>query len=185
MSDHDLVIFNMNMDNNIKNKDNYKNPYKYKIFEYDVSCEDDKWNNFYNEIDNFDVESIEDMSAEQQLEQMYRVIEESCENNLNKKFGFAEKKRKIIPNNVRILFRKKLRLSKRNLVSDDWNINHKVIEQLEEVENEISNEYNKMRFKDENKAVERMENYSKYFYKYTKKFCKNNGGISRGLGPDG
>ena len=47
-------------------------------------------------VENFDIEMIENMSTEDQLEQMYRIIDEAAGKNLNKRFGFSEKKRKLI-----------------------------------------------------------------------------------------
>ena len=51
-------------------------------------------------------------------------------------------KKKFIPDYIRKLLRKKLELSKQKLASDNWKMNPKVLEELEERDYELSNEYN-------------------------------------------
>ena len=127
-----------------------------------------------------DISIIENFSPEEQVEFFYNQLELNAEAFLPKKYGFerkGEKKRKFIPDRIRKLLRKKLKLSKQNMNSSSWIKNHKNVEELEKVERELSIEYRKKKLIEERRAIDKIENDSSYFYKYARKFCKNGFGI--------
>ena len=82
----------------------------------------------------FDVESISGLQPEEQLEALYNLLETKAEEHLEKKHCFkssGQEKKKFIPDNVRKFLRRKLKLSKRFLTSNNWIKNHEVIEEIE------------------------------------------------------
>ena len=180
ISDHDLIEFSMDLNNNKENHVPSQNPYEYKICEYEISDDCEGWNDFYQAIDGYDLSEIENISAEEQVETFYQILEKNAEIFLPKKYGFerkGEKKRKFIPDNIRKLLRKRLKLSKKKLTSNSWVKNHRNIEKLEKVEEELASEYRKKKLIEEKRAIAKIENNSSYFYKYAKKFCRNGFGI--------
>ena len=143
ISDHSLIEFSIDLENKDKHIP-IKNPYQYKICEYDVSIENEGWSEFYEAMCAIDISIIENFSPEEQVEFFYNQLELNAEAFLPKKYGFerkGDKKRKFIPDRIRKLLRKKLKLSKRNMNSLSWVKNHKNVEELEKVEYELSIEY--------------------------------------------
>ena len=112
------------------------------------------------------------MEAEDQLQTMYDLFNEAAEIHLVRKKVFDHEngvKRKFIPDYIRKLLRKKLKLSKRKLDSDNWRENHRIIEQIEAIDNELNCEYRKQRTVEENRALNKIKEAPSYFYKYAKK----------------
>ena len=78
------------------------------------------------------------------------------------------------------------------MASDSWIRNYEVIEEIESIEDSLKEEYFKKRYKEESRALEKMEKDSSYFFKYARRFGKKEGSIpslkgprSRGLESDG
>ena len=103
---------------------------------------------------------------------MYSLIEVEAEKYLDKKHSFRKtgEKDKFIPDNVRKMLRRKLKLSKRFMASDNWLKNHETIREIEKVELSLKDEYYKKRAKEENRVLEKIEKDSSYFFKYTRRF---------------
>ena len=100
----------------------------------------------YYDVDCFDVESLSGLQPEEQLEALYQLLETKAEEHLEKKHCFKTKgqeKKRFIPDNVRKLLRRKLKLSKIYLTSNSWLKNHEVIEEIESIEEKLKDEYKK------------------------------------------
>ena len=158
LSDHNLIIFKYEKSIEYDNNGEKTNPYLNKIFEYEIDYDSDNWKNFDEYLCNFDIDTIDNLEAEDQIDIMYKIFDEAAEMFLNKKkdYDYENKvKKRFIPNNIRKLLRKKLKLSKRNLSSDNWKTNHKISEKLESVDYELSHEYKRQRMVEENRALEK------------------------------
>ena len=187
LSDHNLVKFAVNIVVN-ESSEKIVNPYDYKIFEYDTSNDDEAWSKFYQEVDNFDVNTISGLQPEEQLEALYNLLEAKAEKYLEKKHCFktsGQEKKKFIPDNVRKLLRRKLKLSKRYLTSNSWVKNHEVIEEIETIEDKLKDEYIKKKYNEERKVVDKMDQDPSYFFKYARRFGKKEGSIPSLKGPNG
>ena len=109
-----------------------------------------------NYICNYDIDSINNLDAEDQLDIMYNLFDEAAELHLVRKKIIDHDnsvKRKFIPENIRKLLRKKLRLSKGKLDSNYWRKYHKLIEKIENIDEQLKAEYKKQRHVDENRAL--------------------------------
>ena len=187
LSDHNLVKFGVNIVVN-ESPVTVTNPYDYRIFEYDTSKDDEAWNKFYQDVDSFDVDAISELQPEEQLEILYKLLETKAEEYLERKHCFktsGQEKRKFIPDNVRKLLRRKLKLSKRYLESNSWTKNHEVIEEIEAIEDKLKEEYRRKKYKEERKVLDKMDRDPSYFFKYAKRFGKKEGSIPSLKGPNG
>ena len=68
---------------------------------------------------------------------------------------------------------------------DSWIRNQEVIEEIESIEDLLKEEYCKKRYKEERRALEKMEKDSSYFFKYARRFGKKEGSIPSLKGPRG
>ena len=87
---------------------------------------------------------MDDMEADEMLEEYYCEVDKLVEKHLVKKKSFLDEdgvSRKKIPMNVRRLLHKKLKLSKKRFVSNSWLDNHKILEQIEEADVELHKLY--------------------------------------------
>ena len=135
LSDHSLVLFDISIKTS-EDPEPIVNPYDFKIFEYDFSKDGQAWEDFYDAVNSFDVDSLSHLQPEEQLDKMYSLIEVEAEKYLDKKHSFRKtgEKDKFIPDNVRKMLRRKLKLSKRFMASDNWLRNHETIQEIEKVE---------------------------------------------------
>ena len=62
--------------------------------------------------------------------------------------------------------------------SDDWVTNQKVLEEMCEVEDQLREHYKEKKKCEEAKAIEYIEADPANFFKYSRKFCANENGIS-------
>ena len=108
-------------------------------------------------------------------------MDEGCEKFLEKKRQFQKEeekvKRKFIPANIRKLLRRKSKLSKRILSSNDWIKNHKIMEEIEEIEENLKQSYMKRKYEFERKAICKISENSSEFFKYANKYKNCSEGI--------
>ena len=52
-------------------------------------------------------------------------------------------------------------------------MNHKILEELEQRDYKLCNEYKKQRIVQENRALDKIKEASSYFYIYSQEFCKS------------
>ena len=71
-----------------------------------------------------------------------------------------------IPKRIRLLMKKKKKLSSQILASSSWRKNYKTMVELEKVEEEIDKEYKARRLMEEKKAIGAIKRNPKYFYTY-------------------
>ena len=71
------------------------------------------------------------------------------------------------------------------MTSKSWEKNHKVSEELEEVEEELSQHYNERRKKEEANAIEEIKKNPKFFFSYAKRFSKTKDSIETFILEDG
>ena len=95
------------------------------------------------------------------------------------------KKKRFVPRKIKSLMRKKEKLSDRILKSRSWQKNHKVIQEIEEIEKEIDDGYKKKRMEEENKARMNLRDNPAFFYIYAKKFSKTNSQLTSLVKKDG
>ena len=76
-------------------------------------------------------------------------------------------------------------MSKKILSSTKWWKNLEMEEELETIESELDNEYNKKKMKEETIAIQKLRKYPKYFYNYAKKASKSPNQIGPFLEKDG
>ena len=154
LSDHNMVILKYEKSViNDENKTNI-NPYMNKIYEFEIEYDSENWRKFDQYICEYDISTIDDMSAEEQISEMYRLFDDAVEMFLERKKIYDHEnkvKKKFIPDNIIKLLRKKLKLSKRRLDSDDWRKNHKIMEQISDIDNVLSDEYRHQRMIEEKK----------------------------------
>ena len=86
--------------------------------------------------------------------------------------------RNKIPKKVRLLMRRKKKLSSKILSSTCWRKNYKTMVDMEQVEKELEKEYKARRLKEEKKAIGAIRRNPKYFYTYAKTFSKSRGEIA-------
>ena len=92
------------------------------------------------------------------------IFEEKTEPNEDE----AKVTKNKIPKRIRLLMKRKKKLSSRILSSSSWRKNYKTMVELEKVEEEIDKEYKARRLKEEKKAVGVIKRNPKYFYTYAK-----------------
>ena len=73
------------------------------------------------------------------------------------------RKRHYIPNYVRKLLRKKLKLSKNYMESNDWKKNYEIHENISEVEDLLEDHFNKRNHTIERKAINDIQHSPKEF----------------------
>ena len=113
------------------------------------------------------------------VKNLYDIVDKTAEKFLFKKKKFAQNKPKIkkIPNNVRKLLRKKLKLSKKLLSSENWRFNHDVKLKIENIEKELYQHYEDRRTKVEFEAISKIKSDPNHFYDYARRFSKDQSGI--------
>ena len=88
------------------------------------------------------------------------------------KDGAPKKSKNCIPKVVRMLMKKKQKLSQKILKSKSWEKNYSVMLELQEIEDKLSGHYNERRRKEEKEAIQKLKHNPKYFYSYQKRFSK-------------
>ena len=81
--------------------------------------------------------------------------------------------------------RRKKKLSSKILASTSWQKNYVTMMELRNVEEELEESYKAQRLKEEKQAIKTIKRNPRYFYKYAKKFSKNNGDIAAFVKEDG
>ena len=69
--------------------------------------------------------------------------------------------------------------------SEKWVQNHKVIEEIESMEDNLKEEYYKKKYREERRALDKMDSDPAYFYKYASNFCRKGMNIPSWRGPNG
>ena len=90
-----------------------------------------------------------------------------------------------IPKKIRELMRSKKKLSSKILSSTSWQKNYATMTKLRKIEEELDESYKAQRLKQEKEAIRSIKRNPRYFYKYAKKFSKNNGEIAAFVMKDG
>ena len=104
---------------------------------------------------------------------LVKAVVEHCEKKKRHKTDNVK-----VPKDIRRLLRKKLKLSKKVLKSDNWKDNIKVKDKIEKVDDELFIHYNSKRLKAENEAIDKIKNDPSHFFKYANKFKKNSNNIN-------
>ena len=114
MSDHNLIVGNVNYRFNLGEQVTNDNHYLTDLIKYnteDVSTE--QWNNFNDYLENIDLELMKVMDVISQVEFLYNALLEASNEALEIKERFkTNTKKKYIPQDVRKLLRKKMKLKK-------------------------------------------------------------------------
>ena len=115
-----------------------KNPYSTKKYKYDVNNADE------HHLQQFDDRELENLDTEEHLQVFYHLLEEACEKCLPRKKEFLEredtdekedvhkKSKNYIPN-VRMLMKKKQKLSQKIMKSKSWEKNYSGMLELQEL----------------------------------------------------
>ena len=106
---------------------------------------------------------------------MYKLFDDAAEKHIIKKTVYDKdntEKIKFIPDYIRKLFRKKFKWSKK-IGLRNYQMNHKILEELEQRDYKLCNEYKKQRIVQENRALDKIKEVPSYFYKYSQEFCKS------------
>ena len=144
---------------------------------------------------NFEQETSE-LDVEKKLEKMYEHVERATKIVFQKKEAFEEKEKaeegtllkkpqNKIPKRIRELMRSKKNLSSKILPSTSWQKNYVTMTKLRKIEEELDESYKAQRLKQEKEAIRCIKRNPRYFYKYAKKFSKNNGDIAAFVTKDG
>ena len=96
---------------------------------------------------------------------------------VEKEEGTMTTKNKI-PKKIRILMRKKRKLSRKILSSTSWRKNFNTMLELRKVEEEIDKSYKERRSSEEKEVIKAIKRNHKFFYCYVKKFSKTNAEIA-------
>ena len=136
----------------------------------------EQWEIFNNELEMVDLDFMRSIDVDSQVDLLYSALSFAANKAFNVKQKFMEVKndvkRKFIPNEVRKLLRKKLKLKKKILMSDKWTKNLRVEEELEKVTDELDSLLYNRRLEMENKAINKINKEPAYFYKYQRRFGK-------------
>ena len=190
MSDHYLLTIALNFTYNAQiKKKKVTNPYTTKVYEYNLNeASENDWKRFNAILEsvskNFE-EETKNENADVKLAKVYEYVERATHVVFMKKKIFEEETEKDdegikvtrnkIPKRIRALMKKKKKLSSQILSSSSWRKNYKTMVELEEVEEEIDEEYKARRMKEEKKAIGAIKRNPKYFYTYAKTFSKSKG----------
>ena len=153
LSDHNTIEIRLNFTfNNVEKEEKVKNPYTTKIFEFDTeNASEEQFKRFEHLMDQFDEDKLDDLNPDEQLDVIFKVMEEAVEKTIPRKKMFEEineidklnkkSSNNFIPKTVRTLMKRKSKLSKKILNSKNWYKNYQVYLELEEVENDLDNHY--------------------------------------------
>ena len=188
-SDHNMLTVEMNFTYNKEKKSTKSvNPTATRIYEYDLkNATNDDWMKFskvLEEVAKSFEEETKEANTEEKLLKLYSHAERATAIVFQKKKDFIDeeeakkkesmKPRNKIPKKVRVLMRRKKKLSSKILSSTSWRKNFKTMQEIRKVEEEIDANYKERRNKEENEAIKAMKKNPKFFYCYAKKFSKTN-----------
>ena len=189
LSDHHLLTVALNFSYNTT-----------KVFEYKLAeASENDWKRFdsvLKQISSDFEEETRELDVEKKLEKMYEHVERATKIVFPKKEAFEErdeseaetlpkKPQNKIPMRIRKLMRRKKKLSSKILASTSWQKNYVTMMELRKVEEELEESYKAQRLKEEKQAIKTIKRNPRYFYKYAKKFSKNNGDIAAFVKEDG
>ena len=200
LSDHHLLTVALNFSYNKEIKDaKVTNPYTTKVYEYKLAeATESDWKRFDRVLEVFSStfeEETKDFGVERKLESLYKHVERATKIVFERKEAFEEKDEGYdsgenepenitkkapnkIPKKIRKLMRKKSKLSSKILSSTSWQKNYVTMIELRKIEEELDESYKAQRIKQEKDAIKNIKRNPRYFYKYAKKFSKNNGEIA-------
>ena len=200
LSDHHLLTVALNFSYNKEIKDaKVTNPYSTKVFEYKLAeATESDWKRFdriLEQISHKFEEETRDFDVERKLEKLYDNVERATKIVFQKKEAFEEKDegyesgenesenipkktQNKIPKKIRKLMRMKSKLSSKILSSSSWQKNYITMIELRKIEEELDESYKARRLNQEKDAIKTIKRNPRYFYKYAKKFSKNNGEIA-------
>ena len=195
-SDHFLLKIWLNISyNQSSNEGKREYPYTTILQQFDLENANDKdWLRFNSLLETVDFEEeTKFMNTKQKLRKFYEVLEGTALEVFKKKKEYDENKSKEestkpknkIPKRVRQLMKRKSKLSKLILASKQWWKTYEIVEEIEEIEKELDDEYTKNNVKVENEAIKRLKKDPKYFYSYAKKKSKSPNLIGPFLEKDG
>ena len=200
LSDHYLLTVALNFSYNKEIKvSKVVNPYSTKVYEYKLAeASESDWKRFERILEqiscNFEDET-KDFDVEKKLQKLYENVERATKIVFERKEAFKEKDegygsddnnlesipkkpQNKIPLKIRKLMRKKSKLSSKILSSTSWQKNYATMVELRKIEVELDESYKAQRLKQEREAIKTIKHNPRYFYKYAKKFSKNNGEIA-------
>ena len=195
-SDHHMLTLELNFSYNTNKKSTKTvNPMSTKVYEYDLkNATEADWTRFNKVLEevtkNFEEETSKD-NTEEKLQKVYKHTERATSIVFEKKKDFMDeqkeeqspdledgddspKSKNKIPKSVRILMRRKRKLSSKILSSTSWRKNFITTLELRKVEEEIDKSYKERRIKEEKEAIKSIKRNPKFFYTYAKKFSKTN-----------
>ena len=197
LSDHFTQEFDVNLKHQEEKLDLKKeNPYKTKIFEYDVMNGDkEDWIRYEQRIrkaeENWEDETTE-MNTDEMLQHFTKTLENIVQIVFKKKEAFNKKSRlketrsrNRIPRHIRTLMLKKSILSKKIMNSLKWQKTYKMMQELEEIEEKLQENYKSQKWKKEKEAMVEMKRNPKFFYSYAKKHSKAQNNIGHFLDKNG
>ena len=165
------------------------NPFTTKVYEYNLTEATERdWERFSAMLESVSrdfEEETKNENADIKLAKVYEYVEKATAIVFRKKEVFEDRtepnddetKAKVtknkIPKRIRLLMKKKKKLSSRILASSSWRKNYQTMIELEKVEEEIDKEYMARRLQEEKKAIGAIKRNPKYFYTYAKKFSKS------------
>ena len=183
MSDHYLLTIALNISYNAKTeKKKVTNPFTTKVYEYNLTEATERdWKRFSAMLESVSrdfEEETKNESADLKLAKVYEYVEKATAMVFSKKEVFEERTepeedeteakvtKNKIPKRIRLLMKKKKKLSSQILTSSSWRKNYKTMVELEKVEEEIDKEYKARRLMEEKKAIGAIKRNPKYFYTY-------------------
>ena len=199
LSDHYTICIRLNYDQIRKSEDSRKTNHNLtSVPEYDIKAGDEEdWMRMNLMLNDVNWESLmENLSSEESLNLILKVIEEKVSMVFNRKSDFLDKDSlnqppgrfkcgNKIPREIRNLMRKKRNLSKVMVRSKSWTRLLKLRETLESIENKLQYSYEARRNDQEKKAINKIKKDPKAFYGYAKRFCKTNSDIGPFFSQDG
>jgi hypothetical protein len=179
LSDHNVLIFNLNENDEVPDRVKYVNHYLTDLIKYNVEdASKEEWEVFTDRMENTDMDFLKAMDVDSQVDYLYQALEDAARAAFSIKERFTNKpKRRYIPQEVRKLLRRKSKLSKRILSKSNWVQNMKIMEELEDVTVALDEMYLSRRRDMEAKAISRMKSDPSYFYKYQRRFAKTSESI--------
>ena len=197
LSDHFTQEFDVNIKQHSEKSDMKKeNPYKTSIFEYNVTkgdaedliryelrirkaeenCEDDTIHMITNEML---------QHSNKTLENIMNVVFKN-KDSFDSKFKQRETRpRNKIPRHVRTLILKKSIMSNKIMTCLKWQKTYKMMQEVENIEQELQDNYKKQKWKKEKEAMGGIKRNPKHFFSYAKKHTKGQNYIGPFLDKNG
>ena len=133
--------------------------------QYDyLEADYEDWLRFESLLERLDIEEETDGTAtNKKLKKFYKILEDVADQVFEKKKEFIDDKNELgekkpknfIPRKIRQLMKKKSKLSGKIQASRKWWKTHEMLEEVESIEAELTEEYKKQTINEKEKAIKR------------------------------